>query len=141
MQQGMKTKVLLYGVAIAAGAFGLRWLEYLYAVRVFSTEIWIALIAFAFTVLGIWVGRRLTQPPAAEPFEPNEQALAYLGVSPRERQVLALLAEGLSNDEIAGRLFVSPNTVKTHLARLYDKLGVARRTQAVAKARELGLIA
>jgi DNA-binding CsgD family transcriptional regulator len=130
----------MYGLALAAGAFVLRWLEYQYAVRTFSTEIYIVLIAAAFTVLGIWLGHRLTRRGTDPDFEKNAQALHYLGVSEREYEVLALLADGLSNREIAERLFVSPNTVKTHLMHLYEKLGVSRRTQAIHKARELRLI-
>jgi len=135
----IKTTVT-YGLALAFGAFALRWLEYQYAVRTFSAEIYIVLIAVAFTVLGVWLARRLTPREAPTGFERNEQALGYLGVSDREYEVLTLLAEGLSNREIAERLFVSPNTVKTHLAHLYQKLAVSRRTQAISKAKELRLI-
>ncbi len=118
----------------------LQWLEYKYTVRVFSTEIYIVLIAVLFTVLGIWVGRRLTATSSTPPFTRNEKAITYLGISDREYEVLELLAEGMSNKEIASRLFVSPNTVKTHLARLYEKLEVSRRTQAIGKAKELHII-
>lgn len=132
--------VLVYGLCLAAGAFALRWLEYQYTIRLFTREAYIALIAVAFTVLGVWVGHRLTrrQPPA--PFERNGKALEYLGVTDREYEVLTLLAIGNSNREIAEQLFVSPNTVKTHLGSLYGKLEVSRRTQAVRKAKELRLI-
>lgn len=136
----IRKTALLYGLALAAGAFALRWLEYQHTVRAFSTEIYIVLVAAAFTVLGIWLGRRLTRRRAPPEFEKNAKALDYLGVSDREYEVLTLLADGLSNREIAERLFVSPNTVKTHLMHLYGKLGVSRRTQALHKARELGLI-
>lgn len=136
----MKKTTLAYGLSLAAGAFALRWLEYRYAVRVFSTQIYIAFIAVAFTALGVWLGRRLTQREPAASFEINTQAIACLGISDREYEVLALLADGHSNRELAERLFVSPNTVKTHLANLYGKLEVTRRTQAIRKARELRLI-
>jgi len=136
----MTKTTLTYGLALAAGAFALRWLEYQYVVRTFSTEIYIVLIAGAFTVLGVWLGRRLTSREAPRAFVKNSQALGYLGVSDREYEVLTLLADGLSNREIAERLFVSPNTVKTHLAHLYEKLAVSRRTQAISKAKELRLI-
>lgn len=136
----MKKITILYGLSIAAGAFALRWLEYQYVVRFFSTEIYIALIAVAFTLFGLWLGHRLTRRSAPQSFSRNVQALEYLGVSEREYQVLELLAEGHSNQEIAARLFVSPNTIKTHLARLYEKLDVTRRTQAVAKAKALRLV-
>lgn len=131
---------LVYGLGVAAAAFGLQWLEYRYAVRMLSTEIYVALIAALFTLLGIWVGHRLTRRRPPAPFERNAQALEYLGITDRELQVLELVAEGHSNREIARRLFVSPNTVKTHLAHLYEKLDVSRRTQAVRKARSLRLI-
>ena len=137
----MKKTIVIYSLAIAAAALALQWLEYQYMVRVFSTEIYIVVIALIFTALGIWVGNRLTAKavaPAA--FTRNYQAIEYLGISDREYQVLELLAEGHSNKEIASTLFVSPNTVKTHLAHLYGKLEVSRRTQAIQKARTLGLI-
>jgi len=136
----MKKAAAIYGLCLAAGAFALRWLEYQYAVRVFSTEIYIALIAVGFTALGLWLGERLTRRREPGSFRKNTQALEYLGVSDREYEVLSLLATGLSNREIAERLFVSPNTVKTHLAHLYEKLEVSRRTQALARAKSLQLI-
>jgi DNA-binding CsgD family transcriptional regulator len=136
----MTKTTLTYGLALTAGAFALRWLEYQHTVRAFPTEIYIVLIAAAFTVLGAWLGRRLTSREALRAFVKNSQALGYLGVSDREYEVLTLLADGLSNREIAERLFVSPNTVRTHLAHLYEKLAVSRRTQAISKAKELRLI-
>lgn len=136
----MKRSIVIYSLAVGLSAFILHWLEYKFRVRMFSMEIYIVLIAALFTLLGIWVGRRLTPTNLPAPFQKNEQALEYLGISDREYEVLELLAEGLSNKEIASRLFVSPNTVKTHVARLYEKLEVSRRTQAVGKARELRMI-
>ncbi|MEX2122827.1 MAG: LuxR C-terminal-related transcriptional regulator [Woeseia sp.] len=137
----MRKTTAIYGLCLVAGAFALRWLEYQYTVRLFSTEIYIALITVAFTVFGLWLGRHLTRREAPAPFEKNTQALGYLGVSDREHEVLTLLAAGLSHREIAERLFVSPNTVKTHLAHLYEKLSVSRRTQAISKAKSLRRIA
>ena len=136
----MAKTVWRYGLIMALGAFVLQWLEYRYAVHYFSTQIYIVAIALLFCGLGIWVGHRLTGRKDATPFERNEQALAALRISPREVEVMELLAQGHSNQEIADRLFVSANTVKTHLKNLYGKLEVARRTQAVSKARELRLI-
>jgi DNA-binding CsgD family transcriptional regulator len=137
----MKKTIVLYSLAIAAAAFALQWVQYLYTVRVFSTEIYIGFIALGFTMLGIWVGHRLAGGSGvAKPFEKNHQAIAYLGISEREVEVLELLAEGHSNKEIGEHLFVSPNTIKTHLANLYGKLEVSRRTQAVQKARALAMI-
>jgi DNA-binding CsgD family transcriptional regulator len=136
----VRRTIILYGLAIAAAAFLLDWLQYQYLVRVFSTEIYIVLIASFFAVLGIWTGYRLWGKRAISAFERNTKALDYLGISECEYDVLALLAEGRSNKEIADGLFVSTNTVKTHLANLYGKLEVNRRTQAVREARELRLI-
>ncbi len=133
--------VFLYGLLMAAAAFVLQWLELRYAVRHFSTEAYIAILAVLFAVLGMWVGHWLTRTTSvSETFAVNEQALKTLGISPREVQVLERLARGDSNQEIAEALFVSANTIKTHLKNLYAKLDVSRRTQAVGKARELGLI-
>jgi DNA-binding CsgD family transcriptional regulator len=136
----MKKTIVVYSLAIAAAAFLLQWLEYQYVVRVFPTEVYVVVIAVLFTVLGVWVGNRLTGSAPKSEFERNRQAIDYLGVSDREVEVLELLAEGHSNQEIADSLFVSPNTVKTHLANLYGKLEVSRRTQAVQKAKQLRLI-
>lgn len=105
-----------------------------------STPVYVAVVALVFITLGIWIGTRLARPEAPEEFERNEEAMEYLGISPREHEVLELLARGHSNREIAKALFVSSNTVKTHLSRLYGKLDVSRRTQAVRKARSLRLI-
>ncbi len=131
---------VLYALALAAGAFLLQWLQYQYFIRIFSTEIYIGLIALAFAALGVWAGLKLARRPAPETFETNTAALASLGITRREQEVLALLAAGKSNKEIAQKLGVSPNTVKTQVASLYQKLEVSRRTQAVQKARELALI-
>jgi DNA-binding NarL/FixJ family response regulator len=136
----MKRVVVLYALALAAGAFLLQWLQYRVFVRAFSLEIYIALIALAFAGLGLWAGLRLARRPASATFEKNAAALAALGITLREQEVLALLAAGKSNKEIAQKLGVSPNTVKTQVASLYQKLEVQRRTQAVQKARELALI-
>lgn len=136
----MKRTILLYSLAIAVAAVILQWLEYRYAVRAFSTEIYIVTIAAGFTGLGIWAGYRLTARPPAEAFEKNTRAIESLGISGRELEVLELLAEGHSNKEMADRLHVSPHTIKTHLGHLYGKLEVSRRTQAIQKARSLRII-
>jgi len=132
--------IAAYGLALAIAAVALQWLSGHYAVRVISTEFYIAILALAFTGLGVWVGVRLTRTAARPAFEKNTRALAHLGVSDREYEVLALLARGQSNKEIARTLSVSPNTVKTHLAHVYDKLEVSSRTQAIEKARSLRMI-
>jgi len=131
--------VLIYGFALAAGAIALQWLEYQIWARTHAGTIYVALIAAAFLGLGIWVGRRLFRSePRASEFIPNERAQSSLGITEREWEVLQLLADGRSNKEIAARLGLSPNTVKTHVARLFEKLRLARRTEAIQLARELG---
>lgn len=137
----MARTIFLYALALAVGAGLLQWLEYRYVTRAYSTEIYIALLAAGFVSLGIWVGRRLTPaPPGAEAFVRNEAAIRSLGLSARECEVLALLASGQSNKEMARALAISPNTIKTHVARVYEKLDVARRVQAIEKARWLRVI-
>ncbi len=127
-------------MALAVAVTALQWLEFRYAARAFSTEIYIALLAAGFVGLGLWAGRKLTPAPAAEMFERNEAAIRSLGLTARECEILELLAFGQSNKELARALGISPNTVKTHLARVYEKLGVERRVQAIEKARWLALI-
>jgi DNA-binding CsgD family transcriptional regulator len=138
---GMARTILLYGLALGLGAAALQWLQYRYAVRLVSPEIPLALLAAGFLALGAWAGQRLTPAPAATGgFRRNDAAIRSLGLSPRECEILALLASGQSNKELARSLAISPNTVKTHLARVYDKLEVERRVQAIEKARMLALI-
>jgi DNA-binding CsgD family transcriptional regulator len=132
--------VFLYALALAAGAAALQWLEYRYVSRAFSGEIYSALLAIVFIGLGIWVGQRLTPRTAPAEFRRNEEAIRSLGLTARECEVLALLASGQSNKEMARSLSISPNTVKTHVARVFEKLGVERRVQAIEKARWLALI-
>lgn len=136
----MVRTVALYAAALAGAAFALQWLEYRYLARAFPVEIYVGLIALAFAGLGLFVGWKLAARPARDGFTRNDAALKALGVTARERAVLDLLAAGQSNKEIARALGVSPNTVKTHIARLYEKLDVQRRTQAVSRARDLALI-
>lgn len=136
----MLRTILIYGTLLAAGAFGLEWLQYRFLVRTHSTEVYVALIALAFLGLGMWVGARLFRREPATAFQSNKRVQETLGISERELEVLELLAAGGSNKEIAGRLEVSPNTVKTHVAKLFDKLEVKRRTEAILRARELGMI-
>jgi DNA-binding CsgD family transcriptional regulator len=136
----MLRTVLIYGVLLAAGALGLQWLQYQFFVRTHSTEVYVTLVALAFLGLGVWVGSRLFRAPPPGPFEINARVQQTLGISGRELEVLELLAAGRSNKEIANRLDVSPNTVKTHVAKLYEKLQVRRRTEAILRARELGML-
>jgi DNA-binding CsgD family transcriptional regulator len=133
--------IIIYAVALAAAAFALNWLEYRYLARAFSTELYIAILAVGFVALGIWAGVKLTPRRAgADAFARNEAAIRSLGLSPRECEILELLASGESNKEMARRLGISPNTVKTHVSRIYEKLEVQRRVQAIEKARFLALI-
>jgi len=133
--------VVVYGAILAAASLGLEWLQYRYLVRTYSFEVYVALIALAFLGLGVWAGARLFRhAPAVAPFELNRRVQQTLGISERELEVLELLAAGRSNKEIAGRLGVSPNTVKTHVAKLFGKLEVNRRTEAIRRARELGML-
>ncbi len=132
--------VLLYAGALAAAALLLQWLEYGRLMRLFAPEFYVTAIAIGFTLLGLWAGHRLTARRAPAPFERNTAAIAALGLSPRECEILELLASGRTNQEMADALHISPNTVKTHLARVYEKLEVERRVQAIEKARFLSLI-
>ncbi|HET7233039.1 MAG TPA: response regulator transcription factor [Longimicrobium sp.] len=163
----MKKTVLLYGILGGVLIAVLKVVEYRYLVLEHSLEIYGGVVALLFSALGIWLGLKLTretvvvrevpvhvevQVPvevrvpvpapssAASPFTRNEARVKELGITPRELDILEAMAAGLSNREIAGRLFVSENTVKTHAARLFDKLQARRRTQAVQRAKEAGLI-
>jgi DNA-binding CsgD family transcriptional regulator len=132
--------VLIYGLALAIGAVALQWVEYQTLARTHPIQIYMALVGAAFLALGVWVGAKAFRGPQVGPFEPNLKAQESLGITAREFEVLGLLAAGCSNKEIARKLTLSPNTVKTHVARLYEKLEAQRRTEAVLRARELHLI-
>jgi two-component system, NarL family, response regulator LiaR len=145
--------VLIYGTSLALLLFLLRWLELRFIIFDHAFEIYIGAIAIIFTGLGIWLALKLTKPKVKTvvvekevyinntgDFVLNEKEMASLGLSKRELEVLQLMAEGLSNDEIAGRLFVSLNTIKTHTSKLFEKLDVKRRTQAIEKAKRFSLI-
>jgi DNA-binding NarL/FixJ family response regulator len=136
----MARVVVLYALGLGVLATALSWLEYRYLARAFTFEVYLALVATGSIVLGAWLGGKLTPRRPAEAFERNQAAIRSLGLSPREVEVLEVLAAGESNKEIARRLGISPNTVKTHIARVYEKLAVERRIQAVEKARLLALI-
>ena len=137
----MPRTILLYALALAAAAAVLNWLEYRYLARAFPGEIYFALVAVAFVALGVWAGTRLIpRRTPREPFARNEAAIRSLGLSRREVEILEAMAGGDSNKEMARRLGISPNTVKTHVARVYEKLEVQRRVQAIDKARGLALI-
>lgn len=144
--------VLLYGVAAGALIALLNFIEYRWLVVQYSAAVYGGIVAVVFVALGLWLGRYLTRPsppqiievavpaPEAGPFSVNETERERLGVTKRELEILTLIAGGLSNKEIADRLFVSENTVKTHSSRLFEKLGARRRTQAVQVGQQAGLI-
>ncbi len=136
----MRRTIAYYALGLAVAAAALQWLQYRYVTRVFSTEIYIALLALGFTGLGLWAGRKLTPQPASVGFQRNDAAIKSLGLTSRECEVLELLASGQSYKEMARSLGISPNTVKTHLASVYNKLEVERRAHAVEKARWMALI-
>ncbi len=139
----MKRIVFIYGGALAGLIALLKYVEYRFIVRDFSLEFYIGIIAVMFTGLGIWAGRRLTRRKVIliDPnFALNEGEMQRRGISKREHEVLELIAKGHSNQEVADKLYVSVNTVKTHLSNLFLKLDAARRTQAIQKAKELRLI-
>jgi DNA-binding CsgD family transcriptional regulator len=152
----VKKTVLLYGILGGVLIAALKTVEYRFLIVEHSLEIYGGIVALLFSGLGIWLGLKLTRtretvvvrevPVHVEvqvpgPFARNEARREQLGITPRELEILEAMAAGLSNREIAARLFVSENTVKTHTARLFDKLSAKRRTQAVQRAKEEGLIA
>src|SRR5262249_52231832 len=147
----MKRHILLYGLIAGLLIAALKWTEYRFLVIEHSVKIYGGLIAATFAVLGIWLGIRLTGrpervvikevpvPASSEPFLPDDKKREDLGITPRELEILELIAQGLSNREIAEKLFVSENTVKTHSSRVFDKFGANRRTQPVQLGKEFRL--
>ncbi|MFZ1941596.1 MAG: LuxR C-terminal-related transcriptional regulator [Terracidiphilus sp.] len=145
----MKRNILILGIVGGLLISLLRWSEYRFLVLEHSFEIYGALVAIVFASLGIWLGLRFARPhrknlpqqlSASGPFTPDEKSRDALGITRRELEILELVAQGMSNREIAGKLFVSENTVKTHCSRTFDKLGARRRTQAVQRAKQLRLL-
>jgi NarL family two-component system response regulator LiaR len=151
----MKRHVLIFGLVGGILIATLQYTEYRFVIIEHSVELYTALVAILFAVFGIWLGLRITRSretvvvrevlvptaaPALEPFAANTAQQQTLGITARELEILTLIERGFSNREIATQLFVSENTVKTHCARAFDKLGAARRTQAVQRAKELRLL-
>ena len=165
----MKRHALIFGLVGGLLIVTLQYTEYRFVIIEHSVELYGALVAILFATFGIWLGLRITRsretssretnretvvvrevlvPAEAAaplvsdtvPFAPNSLRQQTLGITARELEILTLVARGLSNREIATQLFVSENTVKTHCARVFDKLGAARRTQAVLRGKELGLL-
>jgi DNA-binding CsgD family transcriptional regulator len=154
LQKLKRHKELLgYAVMMAVLMLLLRWLEFRFLILEHQFEIYIAIIAIFFLLFGIWLANKIISPKEKtiivekeiristnEPFILNEAELELRKISKRELEVLSLMAEGLSNNEIAEKLFVSLNTIKTHSAKLFEKLEVKRRTQAIETAKKLGLL-
>ena len=154
----MKRHVVIFGLVGGLLIAALQYTQYRFIVIEHSVELYGALVAILFASFGIWLGLRITRRretvvvkevrvPAAAPgsesataFFPDTARQQSLGITARELEILTLVARGLSNREIATQLFVSENTVKTHCSRAFDKLGAARRTQAVQRGKELGLL-
>jgi DNA-binding CsgD family transcriptional regulator len=146
------TQTVLYGAALAMLLFLLKWLELKFLIINHSLEFFVGSIAVIFTALGIWLARKLSRPRVEklvvekevivrkDKFIFNELEASKRGLSRRELEVLELMSQGFSNQEIADKLFVSSNTIKTHSRNLFEKLEVVRRTQAVQKAKDLSLI-
>lgn len=144
--------VIMYGASLAALLFLMKWLEWRFLIADYAVELYGGALAIIFTALGIWLAVKLMKPKTnivfvekevivkTNDFILDEQELTRHGLSKRELEVLQLMAEGLSNHQIAERLFVSLNTIKTHSAKVFEKLEVQRRTQAVDKAKKLRLI-
>jgi NarL family two-component system response regulator LiaR len=147
----MRRHVLLYGLAAGLFIALLELVEYRWLVLSHSIEIYGGIIAAVFAGLGVWFGLRFTRRvetvvikevpvPAPATFERDLTKVAEIGLTPRELEILELIAQGLSNREIAEKVFVSENTVKTHSSRVFEKLGARRRTQAVQRGKALRLI-
>jgi NarL family two-component system response regulator LiaR len=143
----LRKSIIVYGLAMAALIGLLKFFEYRYFVRDLSLELYLGLIAAVFVALGSWIGWRLTRrapvelevlPVAAS--APDAEKLKALGITKREFEVLELIAHGLSNQEIAERLFVSMSTVKSHSSNLFGKLDAKRRTQAIQNAKNLNIL-
>jgi len=151
---------ILYGFSLAVLLFFLKWLEFRFIIISHAFEVYIGFIAVIFTGLGIWLALKLVKPAVEtrietivvekevyiqpnvnnNPFTTNESEREKLGISNRELEVLQLMSQGLSNQEIADRLYVSLNTIKTHSSKLFEKMDVKRRTQAVEMAKRLSII-
>jgi DNA-binding CsgD family transcriptional regulator len=137
---GPAASVIGYGALLGLGTLALQAIDYLRFARTHPTDLTLFLVAGAFLALGVAVGVKAFARPLPTPFDGNPPAVAALGISPRELTVLQALAAGQSNKEIARSLGVSPNTIKTHVARLFEKLDAQRRTEAIHRARTLGIL-
>jgi len=142
MKIALAKTIVLYGLLLVGLAYLLSLIKFKFLIRELSVEFYVGMVALVFTALGVWMGSRLmrkNREPGGQ-FVMNESARAHLGITSREIEVLALMSAGHSNEEIAHRLFLSLNTVKSHVSHILSKLDVSRRTQAIEKARSLHLI-
>jgi NarL family two-component system response regulator LiaR len=146
-------QIIIYGIALAMIIFMLKWFEMRYVFIDQRLETYAGLIAVVFTLLGIWLALKLHKPKVETvivekqifwadkaDFILNKNEAKRLNLSKRELEVLQLMAEGLSNQEIALKLFLSLNTIKTHSAQIFEKMEVKRRTQAIDMGKKLCLI-
>ncbi len=133
-------RVLGYGLALALFTVLMKMLEYRYFVKDLGIEVYLGIIALLFTLVGIWMGIKTVNTGKNKHQKVNEEAIRKLQLSKREYEVLTLINQGLSNQQIADRLFISLATVKTHTSNLFEKLGVKRRTQAIVRAKELQIL-
>lgn len=152
MKRLKMNKIVIYGLALAAMLLLMKWMEYQFLILEHALDLYIGGIAILFTALGVWLAIKLSKPkketiiierevPAPKvPFTPSEEAVEQRGLSARELEVLQHMASGMSNAQIADKLFVSVSTVKTHSSRIFEKLEVSRRTEAVNVARKFGII-
>ena len=144
---------IYFGLALAILFFFVKWIEIRFLLYSQNIEIYIFLIALLFTALGIWLANKITTPKVQTvivekeiyisqnfPFEVNQKEIENRKISKRELEVLTLIADGKSNQEIADSLFVSIPTIKTHITNLFEKLDAKRRTQAIETAKRLQLI-
>jgi len=137
----MTRRLVLWGAIGGVLIALLNLIEYKHFVHEYPAGIYGGVVAFIFTAVGIYLGLKWTRrPPQPRAFTLNQNALRDVGLTPREHEILGLIAQGLSNREIGEKLFVSENTVKTHSSRLFEKMQVNRRVQAVQRGKELGLI-
>ncbi len=150
-----KTKrIIIYGFVLAILIFILKWLQWKFLIVDHAIDIYVGLIAIFFTILGVWIATQLVKPKIqkvivekeiyitrSDEFKINETELKRLNLSNREFEVLRLIIKGYSNADIADNMFLSLSTVKTHVSNLYLKLDVKRRTQAIDKAKRLGIVA
>lgn len=152
MKRLKMNKIVIYGLALAAMLLLMKWMEYQFLILDHALDLYIGGIAILFTALGVWLAIKLSKPeketiiierevPAPKvPFTPSDEAVEQKGLSARELEVLQHMASGMSNAQIADKLFVSVSTVKTHSSRIFEKLEVSRRTEAVNVARKFGII-